>query len=86
MPIAEYYSQLQKIGFSKVQVQDITKDSFVGFSKFLQNLGLGEEKNWRGGGMMELFGLRSFGKVVEGWSKGGEDGRIRAGIVVATKA
>lgn len=81
----KHSSQLYDIGFREIEVEDISKDMFVGFSKFLKGLGKGEEKNWRGGGGLQLFGLRSFGEVVEGWSEGGENGRIRSAIVVARK-
>ncbi|PWN53746.1 hypothetical protein IE53DRAFT_309695 [Violaceomyces palustris] len=82
-----YAAELERSGFhpSNVQMKDISADVFPGFSAFLQGLGRGSEKAWRGGSWPMIFGLQRFGDVVASWAKGGDEGLVRCGLVVARK-
>jgi len=83
IPIERYYLDLHDAGFDEFSIKDISHLVFPGFARFLQKLGKEEEAAWRGGGMLQSAALRSFGSVVENWSKGGQEGMVRCVVVVA---
>lgn len=82
--VSTYASQLRQAGYTgDVRIVDISHVVFPGFSEFLSGLGTGEERAWRGGGPLQLWGLRQFGDVVKRWSQGGDGSTIRCVLVVA---
>ena len=83
--IHQYHATLRQAGYDGITISDSSHLVFPGFARFLQRLGRGEEAAWRGGGLLQTPALRSFGAVVQGWSKGGEEGMVRSVVVVAEK-
>lgn len=83
---SRYYEDMQSLGLKCICFEDVSHAVFPGFSRFLQQIGKGSERAWRGGTFVQWYGLRSFGEVVEKWSRGGDNGMVRSVTVVLTKS
>lgn len=82
-PLAEYHASLRSIGYQSVVISDVSSHVFPGFSNFLQSIG---ETSWTKGAPWSMrMGLHSFGDFVASWARGGNEGLIRAALVVAEK-
>ena len=79
----QYRAQLEAAGFTAVQITDISHNVFPGFSRFLCNLGSGDEHTWRSSTNLHAF--RAFGRVVSRWAAGGNNGIVRCVLVTAHK-
>lgn len=77
-----YEAELRAVGFKDVHLADLSHDVFPGFAAFLQGLGRGEERAWRGG-HASWRALHAFGAQVHTWAQGGDDGLVRCALVVA---
>lgn len=86
VPIDQYHAHLLLAGFDDVSIQDTSHLVFPGFARFLSGYGKGDEAAWRGGGALQGIALRSFGSIVQDWSRGGNDGMVRSVLVVAAKS
>lgn len=81
-----YRAQLRAAGFdAALEMHDISADVFPGFAHFLQQLGTGSERLWRGGSGLQTLALHAFGRVVAQWAHGGDVGYVRCGLIVARK-
>lgn len=85
IPINQYHDDLVSSGFDNITIRDTSHLIFPGFAHFLKGFGKGEEAAWRGGGFLQKIALRSFGSIVEDWSKGSDIGMVRSVLVVASK-
>lgn len=80
--VDEYCEDIEALGLHCLRFEDVSHVVFPGFSTFLRQIGRGGEMAWRGGGLAQWYGLRSFGEVVEKWSRGGNDGMVRSVTVI----
>jgi predicted O-methyltransferase YrrM len=86
VPIGQLHIDLTSAGFDDITIKDTSHLVFPGFARFLKGYGKGEEAAWRGGGALQGMALRSFGSIVQDWSRGGNGGMVRSVLVVAAKS
>ncbi|PWN28326.1 S-adenosyl-L-methionine-dependent methyltransferase [Jaminaea rosea] len=88
LPFSSYFSTLCSAGFSSqdISIMDVSSHVFPGFARFLRDFAEGDEWRAGAGGWNMRKALGSFAGFVEGWARGGDEGLLRGGLVVVTKA